>query len=758
MFRIIKYSLLVVLLLMLLGMLFLSAHGLPDPFRANIVRQLQLGGMALSLDKIKLGVFEGIIVTQVRYHRTGDIGAPVFEAEKIELQCDPRRWLKGESGIRSARIKNGVLRLMLAAESPELQPSVVKPCLLTLDQLQAQVEWDLSQPSVIHFLNLSARLPGFNLTANGTLDISAAMTSLFVTEAGGVAEHFSHDIERLATELLSIIQQKNEMLGLSNAVNLNVVFKADLADIQKLILRMNIDSRDTRIGPVSLGAWRAQIDVKDKVAQGLLEIKNSDIYGVRTPTASCQFRCDERHLNIKQLEAWVGCQAGDMSLCLSGNYLWSSSDFEGQCTMQVNPSSLRPLFHHLFPLHAAFMEAFDFPRQPPTIETVFKGRWQPELSLDADSQIQAYDFSYRGTPINQMCMSAVLLARGTNYSWTMAPLRVARPEGQLQGGLCVNNTIRPAVRFDAQSTLNPYALAAMLSPVVDRLVRIYRFEGPVQAAAWGMVGLSDVALDDFELTVVAQCAGWQMFLADDCSFDIHLIGDHVEITDIRGSIYQGRFDARASIDSVVGSTNFSYDLEAEAQDIDFSQVMKALTTDSSARSVLKMAQTGGAGSSELYAGRLEGHIVLEGAMGAAPGQTARGTGWIKISKGRIFQIPLLGGLSDFLARIIPGMNMLLRQTDAEASFFIENDRIHVEDILIEGDVFSLIGKGVYYFDGSLDFTVQVKLLRKHTLAADVFRFITQPVSKMLEFRLSGTLANPCWRPMHIPKEMFFIFD
>jgi len=131
---------------------------------------------------------------------------------------------------------------------------------------------------------------------------------------------------------------------------------------------------------------------------------------------------------------------------------------------------------------------------------------------------------------------------------------------------------------------------------------------------------------------------------------------------------------------------------------------------------------------------------------------------MNITEGRIFQIPLFGGLSDFLTRVIPGMSVLLRQTDVQASFVIADGKIHSDEILIEGDIFSLVGQGDYYLDGTLDFTVQVKLLRKHTLAADVFRFVTHPVSKMLEFHLGGTLDSPRWRPVHIPKEVFLMFD
>jgi len=100
----------------------------------------------------------------------------------------------------------------------------------------------------------------------------------------------------------------------------------------------------------------------------------------------------------------------------------------------------------------------------------------------------------------------------------------------------------------------------------------------------------------------------------------------------------------------------------------------------------------------------------------------------------------------------------MRQTDARASFVIKDGKIHADDIVIEGEVITLACEGDYYLNGDLDFAVQVKLLKKNTLVGGILHLALMPVTKMLEFRLTGTVKDPHWCPAYLPKEMFFIFD
>jgi hypothetical protein len=119
----------------------------------------------------------------------------------------------------------------------------------------------------------------------------------------------------------------------------------------------------------------------------------------------------------------------------------------------------------------------------------------------------------------------------------------------------------------------------------------------------------------------------------------------------------------------------------------------------------------------------------------------------------VFLFPLFGGLSRYLAGIVPGLDFVLRQTDLKTDFTIADGVVRMDRVLIEGDVFSLLGKGHYDLRDELDFDVQVALMKEHTLVAKVLRALTYPISKLFEFRLRGSLDDPRWYPVNFSTDL-----
>lgn len=62
--------------------------------------------------------------------------------------------------------------------------------------------------------------------------------------------------------------------------------------------------------------------------------------------------------------------------------------------------------------------------------------------------------------------------------------------------------------------------------------------------------------------------------------------------------------------------------------------------------------------------------------------------------------------------------------------------------------FSVKATGDYFLDGNLNYRVEVQLLRNGTLAT-IVRLATLPVTRLLEFRLTGTFEDPRWRPVNL---------
>ena len=70
------------------------------------------------------------------------------------------------------------------------------------------------------------------------------------------------------------------------------------------------------------------------------------------------------------------------------------------------------------------------------------------------------------------------------------------------------------------------------------------------------------------------------------------------------------------------------------------------------------------------------------------------------------------------------------------------------DVQLKGTLFGVKASGDYAFDTALDFRVEVQLLRSGPVAALV-RLATLPVTRLLEFHLTGTFEEPRWRSVNL---------
>ena len=154
----IRYGAFIVFIVVLVAVLYLSLIGLPDVLARNIEKRLQFSDLVVTLAKVKLGVFEGIIATQVRCHRKGDIGVPLLEAEKIVLRLQPLAWLKGKNGVSGALIKNAVVSVPIQSATTNAA-ALAGMERFDCQVLFARVAWD-EDATRLRVEEFAARMPG----------------------------------------------------------------------------------------------------------------------------------------------------------------------------------------------------------------------------------------------------------------------------------------------------------------------------------------------------------------------------------------------------------------------------------------------------------------------------------------------------------------------------------------------------------------------------------------------------------------------
>jgi len=377
---------------------------------------------------------------------------------------------------------------------------------------------------------------------------------------------------------------------------------------------------------------------------------------------------------------------------------------------------------------------FDFKRSLPSSDISFKGSLKPEFFCRINGELISDTLSFKRVPclLVKVGFDAVLNESGEKV--TVGPLLIVRDEGLVRGSL-IYDSEGSVISFSAMSMADPQAVATMIDPVVVSALDPFSFSGLCYITASGKVGLTNSLPNDAEISFNASDARWKMFRFAPCSLTLQMEGDNLKIDDFHGSIYHGVINGSASLDQVADSTNMFFALSASAENVDFGVLINSLA---------------GKQIESAYEGTCSTAFSLQGLLEDADNSSMTGSGWVQIENGRIFTVPIFSGLFDILGKAIPGMGHFNGKNNAHADLTVGKGKVHGRNVYIDGDVFSVKGTGDIYFDGRLDFKVQISFMRRQSLIGNLIQIITLPITKALEFHLGGTVAEPKWELSYLP--------
>ena len=379
--------------------------------------------------------------------------------------------------------------------------------------------------------------------------------------------------------------------------------------------------------------------------------------------------------------------------------------------------------------------ATHFHRPTMHVRGVCRGNLDEIQRLQARGSVEATDFIFRGSHVDHF-ESTVYFTRNTVR---FEPFVLSRHDGQVQGWVLIDLDL-DVVEMDAHSTIHPKAAARIIGPALSSVLRNFQFNGPVDIKAAGIVHYKTWEGSRLTAEVSGQQMGMQNLIAEEMQFKVTLHDTWMEIVDLRGLFYGGTLEGTASVDlERRGET--AYRLKGMVRGASLASVVRDL------RQVV---------DAEPYEGRLNLEGWVNGQMVEGENRWTEGRFNARVREGRLFQIPLLGGLSEYLSLLYDGFGYL-SQTEFVAEGQIHPDRIRLMDSELQGTVISVRARGSAYYDERLDVNVEVQLLRRGFLA-QLLRLVTRPVTRLFEFKLTGTLDSPQWWPRSIPKQLFLMRD
>ncbi|MCX7008604.1 MAG: hypothetical protein NTY53_15355, partial [Kiritimatiellaeota bacterium] len=491
-------------------------------------------------------------------------------------------------------------------------------------------------------------------------------------------------------------------------------------------------SGEVAFGPAPLSNLLMRIE-------GQCRLRNVDMAGVPVPSLRMQFNRLDHDWKLTRITAEVG--AGRQRGRLEGSFSTSlqTKIFTAQAHTTFDPNACCPAIRTGVTNLLALMR---FDGRPPEAEVGVDGVLTNLADLVVTGRVTATHFTFRDEPLT-LASSTFRFNRSV---LDLTDAVIVREDGQAHGRMKYN-LADEWIELDVTANAPPHPVAHMIAPGFERIMRKFEFQGPVQTVIQGRVAVgSTLKGSDLHVTAEGDRLGWQKLLADHARFDLAVRDAHFTFTNVHGIFCGGPFAGAVDLSNVEVITNCRY------------SVNLTITNANSARlSELVRAQfmTGApATTNGVLSGDLSAQVQVAGWLD--PWKSIEGNGQLYIHNGSILQVRLFGGLSKILSKLYPGLGYL-SQTEFLMPFTLGNGKFKSDDISIKGTVISLKGHGDYQLGGELNFQTQVQLLRSG-IAAEILRILTFPVTKLLEFKLVGTLDDPRWRPVSLPKELFLQFD
>ncbi|MCK5849950.1 MAG: hypothetical protein KAH23_03470 [Kiritimatiellae bacterium] len=500
----------------------------------------------------------------------------------------------------------------------------------------------------------------------------------------------------------------------------------DMLTGKSLIRKVSLTNGEVRPKMVHSPVAKEQPDIPIDI---LVDLRGFFMQGLDIEQLAFHVDSDGSVTRYDDIQGRIG--AGKMCGAVSGRIQFDANTLvlEGHLNSEFDLHAVIPVLKSMdFPTVIDVLERFDFSALNPRCEFNVRQVFTENPEFNMAGRFWMAEGSYRGVDVLRADGKIGIEFSKTNILINVDELFVVRQDGIVQGEFSIlpNDEI---VYFDIASTIDPKAFSQMTRILTNQLQTLCKFNGPARIDAKGAAGYEDMKKVDFEITVDCRNVDVGPVSLDHCFFKSKMLGLTNTITDIRGSLYGGTFGGNAELvlpDDVV--TNLRYKVAAHADDIDFAKFIDDVMKD----------------QDKEYSGKMWAKIDVAGLAGPSWAKTAAGKGAMGVKNGRVFMLPIFGGFSSLMVKIIPGLDFVLRQGDLKADFAIADGKVHSNKIQIEGDVLSLQGKGDLYTDRRVDYDIQVKLMKGHTLVGKLMRGITYVISKFLEFNLSGTLDKPQW--------------
>jgi hypothetical protein len=310
---------------------------------------------------------------------------------------------------------------------------------------------------------------------------------------------------------------------------------------------------------------------------------------------------------------------------------------------------------------------------------------------------------------------------------TLDPLDATQKSDAFIKGSVLLDFYQTTAAFDIRSSINPADLEDLVVPRLDLFGNHLKVEGDTQIDAHGTFDWRRMRQTDFYAKVEAERLG--LAIAELDRFSAEVVGNGPLITVSNGTfdLFGGSGSGSFSVLWEPSDDALPYELDTAFSQVDFREILLFFNED---RPVT-------------LSGDLKGRIHVAADFSTNFFAVAKGDGSIRVDDGQLADLPLFRGFSRLMRKMFPTFTVF-SITSLRGDFKIGDGVISSQEAFFEGDVISAKGRGSYSPETGLDAYVQAQVLSNGRIIAKVVRAITDPLMKLFEMKLTGTLADPEW--------------
>jgi len=409
----------------------------------------------------------------------------------------------------------------------------------------------------------------------------------------------------------------------------------------------------------------------------------------------------------------------------------TTGQFHCHVSSTIDPRILRPFLGEN--LQPGF-DLFTLTR-PPELEFDIWGRTDDRERMGVRGQVSVTNFTFRGESFSWLETRVLYTNRNARF---IGPRLELGSQLVQADGLMLDLGAQLLYVTNGFSTAEPMVIARAIGPNIVKAIEDYQFGTPPTAHVYGTIPLHGEEDADLHFDIKGGPFHWWKFNLPHVTGHVHWAGLHLGLTNVQADFYHGL---------AAGWAEFSFPRERPTE----FQFGLAATNVLLPSLVSDLAST-----TNHLDGRLYGNLTVTKAN-TDNWQTVFGYGEAHMRDGLLWDIPLFGKFSPVLNGIAPGLGNS-RASAATASFVITNGVIRTEDLEIRSSGMRLRYRGNVNLENQLNARVDAELLRDMWLVGPLVSTVFWPVTKLFEYRVTGTLADPKTEPVFIlPKIMLLPF-